>query len=281
MTTTTASPVPLTGPSSAGREPAAVWEPAADITVRGTVLLVPGRGEHAGVYGRFGRRLAFDGYRVVVPAVPAAGSAPLGGVDLAGPVAEARETAPPGTPVVLAGSDTGALLALAAARQSAPDGLLLVGLPTTVAAPGTPDTADEWTDELGARTSCPAHRGLLAADPDFRPGALAEDVPADLARAAEDAPVSGVPVLVVHGSADPVSPPATARRFAERLAADLVLVADGRHDALNDAAHRSVAAAVVQWLERLRGGPHLPAQIVTTDAGGRTPDPRAPEGNPA
>ncbi|MFB8166859.1 alpha/beta hydrolase [Kitasatospora purpeofusca] len=279
MTTTAASPVPLTGPSSA------VWEPAAEVTVRGTVLLLPGRGEHPGVYGRFGRRLAFDGYRVVVPAVPAAGSVPLDGVDLAGPVAEARESAPPGAPVVLAGSDTGALLALAAARQAAPDGLLLVGLPVTVAPPEALDTADGWTDELGARTSCPAHRSLLAADPDFRPGALAEDVPADLARAAEESaadgvPVFEVPVLVVHGSADPVSPPATAQRFAERLAADLVLVADGRHDALNDAAHRSVAAAVVQWLERLRGGPHLPAQIVTTDADGRTPDPRAPEGNP-
>ncbi|MFJ4672863.1 alpha/beta hydrolase [Kitasatospora purpeofusca] len=279
MTTTAASPVPLTGPSSA------VWEPAADVTVRGTVLLLPGRGEHPGVYGRFGRRLAFDGYRVVVPAVPSAGSVPLDGVDLAGPVAEARESSPPGAPVVLAGSDTGALLALAAARQAAPDGLLLVGLPTAVAASGTQDTTEAWTDELGARTSCPAHRGLLAADPDFRPGALAEDVPADLARAAGEAATDGVPgfevpVLVVHGSADPVSPPATARRFAGQLAADLVLVADGRHDALNDAAHRSVAAAVVQWLERLRGGPHLPAQIVTTDAGGRTPDPRAPEGSP-
>ncbi|KOV25415.1 hypothetical protein ADK60_22805 [Streptomyces sp. XY431] len=277
MTTsvTAAGPVPVT------------WEPAAGVTVRGTVLLLPGRGEHPGVYARFGRRLAFDGYRVVVPAVPAARSALP---DLAGQVAEARAVAPPGTPVVLAGSDTGALLALAAARQAAPDGLLLVGLPSTVAAPEASDTADGWTDELGARTSCPAHRGLLAADPDFRPGALAEDVPADLARAAEDAvtegpadgvPVLELPVLVVHGSADPVSPPATARRFAGRLAADLVLVADGRHDALNDAAHRSVAAAVVQWLERLRGGPHLPAQIVTTDAGGRTPHPRAPEGDPA
>ncbi|MFF7590578.1 alpha/beta hydrolase [Kitasatospora purpeofusca] len=282
-TTATASPVPLTGP------PSSVWEPAADVTVRGTVLLLPGRGEHPGVYARFGRRLAFDGYRVVVPAVPATGSVLPDPADLAGPVAEARESAPPGTPVVLAGSDTGALLALAAARQAAPDGLLLVGLPSTVAAPEASGTADGWTDELGARTSCPAHRGLLAADPDFRPGALAENVPADLARAAEDAasegsadgvPVLELPVLVVHGSADPVSPPATARRFAGRLAADLVLVADGRHDALNDAAHRSVAAAVVQWLERLRGGPHLPAQIVTTDADGRTPDPRALEGNP-
>ncbi|MFB8239655.1 alpha/beta hydrolase [Kitasatospora purpeofusca] len=278
--TTTASPLPLTDP------PSVAWEPAAGVTVRGTVLLLPGRGEHPGVYARFGRRLAFDGYRVVVPAVPAAESATEPALpDLTGPVTEARETAPPGTPVVLAGSDTGALLALAAARQAAPDGLLLVGLPTAVAGPEASDTADGWTDELGARTSCPAHRGLLADDPDFRPGALAEDVPADLARAAEEAASEvssgGAPVLVVHGSADPVSPPATARRFAERLAADLVLVADGRHDALNDAAHRSVAAAVVQWLERLRGGPHLPAQIVSTDAGGRTAHPRALEGEPA
>ncbi|MFJ8433943.1 alpha/beta hydrolase [Kitasatospora sp. NPDC094019] len=280
MTATTA-PVPLADPTSA------VWEPAVGIAVRGTVLLLPGRGEHPGVYARFGRRLAFDGYRVVVPVVPAAGSVPP---DLAGPVAEARASAPPGAPVVLAGSDTGALLALAAAPAAAPDGLLLVGLPTAGAAPGAPDTTDAWTDELGARTSCPMHRSLLATDPEFRPGALAQDVPVSLARAAEEAASdiasggaasAGVPVLLVHGSADPVSPPATARGFADRLSAGIVLVADGRHDALNDAAHRSVAAAVVQWLERLRGGPHLPAQIVTTGADGHTPGPPAPEGDPA
>ncbi|MGV9270657.1 alpha/beta hydrolase [Kitasatospora sp. NPDC003701] len=293
-------PVVDAGPS------AVVWEPAAGVTVRGTVLLLPGRGEHPGVYTRFGRRLAFDGYRVVARVAPAARIAPAGQVvpggqvspagqvapagqaspaagaglpDLAGPVAEARDTAPPGTPVVLAGSDTGALLALAAARHAAPDGLLLVGLPT---APVAGSADDAWTDELDARTSCPAHRGLLAADPDFRPGALGEDVPAALAEAAENA-APGVPALVVHGAADPVSPTATARRFAGRLAAELVLVADGRHDALNDAAHRSVAAAVVQWLERLRGGPHLPAQIRTDDrfAGGPTPGPPALEGDRA
>ncbi|MFF1909296.1 alpha/beta hydrolase [Kitasatospora sp. NPDC058218] len=285
------SPAAVTG------SPSPVWEPAAGVAVRGTVLLLPGRGEHPGVYARFGRRLAFDGYRVVAQASPGSSASPVpgssatqvlpaggGGLpDLAGPVAEARVAAPPGTPVVLAGSDTGALLALAAARQAAPDGLLLVGLPT---ATRTRDADDAWTDELGARTSCPAHRGLLATDPDFRPGALGEDVPAALAEAAEAA-VPGVPALVVHGAADPVSPPATARRFAGRLAAELVLVADGRHDALNDATHRSVAAAVVQWLERLRGGPHLPAQIVTdtttasTDADRLTPGPPAPEGDPA
>lgn len=276
-------------PAAVTGSPSPVWEPAAGVAVRGTVLLLPGRGEHPGVYARFGRRLAFDGYRVVAQASPGSSATQVlpavgaGLPDLAGAVAEARVAAPPGTPVVLAGSDTGALLALAAARQAAPDGLLLVGLPTATRAR---DADDAWTDELGARTSCPAHRGLLAADPDFRPGALGEDVPAALAEAA-GAAVPGVPALVVHGAADPVSPPATARRFAGRLAAELVLVADGRHDALNDATHRSVAAAVVQWLERLRGGPHLPVQIVTdtttasTDADRPTPGRPAPEGDPA
>ena len=42
--------------------------------------------------------------------------------------------------------------------------------------------------------------------------------------------------------------------LARLRAAELVLVAGAPHDALNDATHRSVAAAVVQWLERLRAG---------------------------
>lgn len=37
-------------------------------------------------------------------------------------------------------------------------------------------------------------------------------------------------------------------------AAELVTVRGGRHDILNDINHRSVAAHVVQWLERLRSG---------------------------
>jgi hypothetical protein len=32
---------------------------------------------------------------------------------------------------------------------------------------------------------------------------------------------------------------------------------DNAHDVLNDAAHRTVAAQIVQWLERLRGSPDL------------------------
>ena len=36
--------------------------------------------------------------------------------------------------------------------------------------------------------------------------------------------------------------------------AELLAVRDGVHDVLNDASHRSVAASVVQFLERVRSG---------------------------
>lgn len=54
--------------------------------------------------------------------------------------------------------------------------------------------------------------------------------------------------------------------IAARLpAAELGIVRGGRHDVLNDIDHRSVAAHVVQWLERLRSGPDRgPVVVVET-----------------
>ncbi|MFJ5228696.1 alpha/beta hydrolase [Kitasatospora sp. NPDC088391] len=264
---------PALAPDPVTAAPVAVdrWEPAPPAAVRGTVVLLPGRGEHPGVYARFGRRLAFDGYRLLVaadltgrpaPAVPA----------VSGLVAAAR-TESAGGPVVLAGSDTGALLALAAATAARPDALLLAGLPGGAARPDAGKTgtvgprgrareeagggvAVGWAaDELSARTACPVHRGLLAADPEFRPGALLAPVAADLAAAAAAARPT-VPVLAFHGLADQVAPASALRSLAERLpAVTAVAVADGRHDVFNDAAHRSVAARTVQWLEQLRAAP--------------------------
>lgn len=232
-------------------ETAVVWNPAPAITPRGTVLLLPGRGEHPGVYARFGRRLAFDGYVVRALAGPEG---------LAALVAEAREL---NAPVVLAGSDTGALSALAEAELAAPDALLLVGVP---------GEAGDWTDELAVRTACPTHRGQLAEDPAFRAGDLARAVPAELAAAAADA-TPAVPVLLLHGAADPVAPADGARALAARLPrAELVLLTDGLHDVLNDAPHRTVAARIVHWLERLRLGADLPpllTEVPTAQEGTR------------
>lgn len=238
--------------SSTGSAPVvAGWREPAGIAPRGTVVVVPGRGEHPGVYERFGHRIAADGYRVWAVADPTVDEhevqarvrglleSPGGGAAAVGP-----------HPRVLVGSDTGALFAAALAARGGLDldGLVLAGLP---AGPGTAWDGD-WDAEVTARTACPTHQGRLTADGAVRRGALGESAPADWAA---DATAITVPVLGLHGEDDPVSPLAAARDwYAEVKDVELVAVAGGRHDALNDQTHRTAAATVVLFLERLRAG---------------------------
>ena len=203
------------------------WAPPEGVTVRGTVVLLPGRGEHPALYHRLGTRLAFDGYRVTTS------EADLGG-----------------DPVVLLGHDTGGLRALELAAGTPVAGVVVTGLPLEPTSP-----VDGWPGELDARTACPVHRALLAGDREFRRDALRDPVPGTVARPAG-------PVLVLHGEADRVASPEAARAFATSLPrARFVLVAGGRHDVLNDLDHRSVAAELVQFLEWLRAGTSAPALV--------------------
>jgi alpha-beta hydrolase superfamily lysophospholipase len=121
---------------------------------------------------------------------------------------------------------------------------VLAGLPTEPtadAADGHPagkpaPETDPWHAELDARTACPTHCGRLAGDI-LRRGALYE----------------AVPVLGVDGAADPVSALAAAReKYAAAPRAELVSIVGGRHDVFNDITHRTVAAIVILFLERLR-----------------------------
>lgn len=48
------------------------WDEPEGLAARGTLIVLAGRGEHGGVYERFGRRLAFDAYRVRAPVAAAA-----------------------------------------------------------------------------------------------------------------------------------------------------------------------------------------------------------------
>ncbi|WP_281283252.1 hypothetical protein [Trebonia kvetii] len=229
------------------------WDEPEGLNPRGTVIVVPGRGELPGVYERFGRRLAADAYRVRAVANP------VDDPDLAEKqVGEALATGP--APVVLAGSDTGALFAvalIASGRLPEAAALVLAGLPAEASVPaglpadaldggpaaggtgamapdgGAGETAGEdgsWDGELEARTACPTHRGRLAGDI-LRRGALYEPVPAGWTERA-DLKAVPVPVLGLHGAANPVSPLAAARqRYAAAPHAELVSIAGGRHDA--------------------------------------------------
>ena len=129
-------------------------------------------------------------------------------------------------------------------------------------AEGRAPATDPWQAELEARTACPTHRGKLAGDV-LRRGALSEPVPEGWIEQAALKAVA-VPVLGIHGAADPVSPLAAAReKYAAAPHAELVSIADGRHDAFNDITHRTAAATIVLFLERLRNGAGLAPIAVT------------------
>ncbi|WP_141651213.1 alpha/beta hydrolase [Microbacterium sp. 3J1] len=207
--------------------PHALWTPPA--RVRGALALVTGRGERAAVYERFGRRLSADGYTVAVFETDAED-------------ASSWLTAQSDAPRVLVGADAGASGVLRTLAQGADvDAAIVAGV--LVDAESALPAAEE-------RTACPLHLGVLAAETTVDDPRATEPLPApaDLAAIA-------VPVLAVHGGADPVSSLAAASA-ALRAVPDLELIetVDGLHDALNDQSHRSVAASVVLWLERLRTG---------------------------
>jgi len=235
------------------RATVANWAEPDGIAPRGTLIVIPGRGEGPELYERFGRRIAADAYRVQAVADPVADPA-LATSQVLAITADVR-------PYVLVGSDTGALFAaglVASGQVTGVDAVVLAGLPTADSESTAAGSAsvESWEAELAARTACPTHRGRLAGR-GLRRGALFEPVPvgweslADLGRVA-------VPVLGLHGTADPVSPLDAAReRYRQAPRAELISIAGGVHDVLNDVTHRTVAATIVLFLERLRLGPEL------------------------
>jgi alpha-beta hydrolase superfamily lysophospholipase len=260
-------------PMTTEHAPAASWTEPDGITPRGTLIVIPGRGEQPELYERFGRRIAGDGYRVHAVADPAAGAALT--------TAQVLAHAPAVRPYVLVGSDTGALFAaglVASGQVTGVDALVLAGLPVVTDATDATDVIGtepseagsaalaSWEDELDTRTACPAHRGRLAGR-GLRRGALYEPVPDGwIARA--DLGFVTQPVLCVHGADDPISPLPLARaRYAAAPRAGLVTIAGGRHDTLNDITHRTVAATIVMFLERLRLGSDLPTIAVSESLG--------------
>ncbi|KAA9160111.1 lysophospholipase [Amycolatopsis acidicola] len=221
------------------------------LRTRGTVVVVPGRGETRRTYTRLGKRLAADTYRVRVVDAPridadVAGSLARLGNQLTAAVAGATDR-----PLTLIGADVGAtaLAALIAGQETtadwSPDAVVLAGPPGR--ARGVPES---WDDELDVRTLCPVHRVVLTEDGAVERGSLAEPVPGELLEAAYGG--SAVPQLFVVGDADPLADhEALARAVKASPSARLSVVRGARHDVLNDRQHRSVAAEIVGFLETL------------------------------
>ncbi|MFD3583812.1 alpha/beta hydrolase [Streptomyces sp. NPDC058683] len=243
------------------------------LLTRGTVVMVPGRGESRATYGRFGRRLAADAYRVRVVDGPE-----IDADDLTGTLArfgDRLSAAVDGTaasedgvtgPLVLVGADSGAA---AVAALLGPGGSSTAVRPEAVVLAGLPGrsggTAGTWDDELDVRTSCPTHRGVLSNDPEAQRGTLDAPLPGALLDAAYHADLA-VPTLLLVGDADPLADRDALTGTAKTLSRSrLAVVRDAHHDVLNDLQHRSVAAEVVSFLEALRTG-LVPAIAVESSA---------------
>lgn len=218
-----------------------LWDTPAGVTQRGTLILLTGRGEHPGIYARFGRRLSSDGYRVHVLEGGATGTRDK--------AAQLLASSDPRAPRVIIGSDAGAALALETGApgpsgKAMPDAIIIAALPLGPATTALPDAE--------ARSACPVHRGILAENSNLDSGALARPVgPESLPSPESVRP----PVLAFHGELDPAVAVEDAAGWVARLPRGrLVVTANGLRDAFNDTSHRSVAATVVLLLEDLRAG---------------------------
>ncbi|MCR1784939.1 lysophospholipase [Nocardioides carbamazepini] len=235
------------------------WDEPVGGTPRGTLVVLPGRGETAASYERFGRRLSADAWRVRLVGVD------LDDLDATRERIEkvlADEALP--APTVLVGTDAGATLAALLAPTLPVDGVVVAGL--ALPRSGGARSWGSWEEEVDARTACPVHRRVIAEDDGFGRGGLDRPLPWGSVRVV----APGKPVLVLHGADDAVTPVADVlAAYDAQPDAVIRLVDGGRHDILNDASHRAVAATIVLFLESLRLGPDLPDVV------------RAPERNVA
>lgn len=246
----------------------------AGLLVRGTVLVVPGRGETSASYRRFGARIAADAYTVRVLTPPAAATSAadaLASLDAALSAALASLVFDLAKPLVLVGTDTGAATLAALVAHDAPsdgtappawwpDALVLAALPGY----GSHEVGSDWAAELDVRSHCPVHRGVLSGDAAFSRGTLSAAVADELLDLAYGS-TADIPQLLLVGDSDPLADRQVLARAAKILpSARLSVVRDGHHDVLNDLQHRSVAAEIVSFLEAVRAGRPL-TPIITAE----------------
>ncbi|GAA4914013.1 alpha-beta hydrolase superfamily lysophospholipase [Actinomycetospora succinea] len=262
-----------TFPGSAGTVFHDRWLP--QTPVRGTVVLLHGYGEHLGLYDALARRLAAQGQ--AVHALDAVGHGRSDGeraliaswdllVDDARTLAGIACAEDPGVPLTLIGHSGGALAALLLALRSP-------GIADALVLSGAPIRSQEWIHEwlaLGeAELPVDDPRDLLSTHPEYVDAllhdplthhggfrrdtlqAVADTWPEVAAGLAAGRPA--VPVLLVHGEADPLVPVEHARLTADQLPdAGVVTFPGDLHDVLNehdrDAVHDVVAEFVAREL---------------------------------
>ncbi|MDX1691163.1 MAG: alpha/beta hydrolase [Acidimicrobiia bacterium] len=242
---------------------------------RGTVVLLHGLGEHTGRYEHVGDALAGAGFEVIGRDLRGHGNTGSGTVyvesfdrllaDVDQAISDARSEAD--VPVVLLGHSLGGLLAVASVQsdRSPPDLLVLSAPAIRAEIPLVKRLAARVLTRLAPRLTVPNDLtgDQLSRDPAVGEAYFADPlvVTSTTTRFAAEALAAqrrlgeglqpfGIPVLVIHGGADPIVPPQVSAPLAELEGVERHLFPAFRHESFNEEGGVPALAVVTDWLER-------------------------------
>ncbi|WP_422744451.1 alpha/beta fold hydrolase [Mycobacterium sp. WMMD1722] len=230
---------------------------------RAAVIFLHGFGEHTGVYHRYGFALNASGIDLwavdqfghgLTPGTRGDFGTTEDSSALADALIELAEAENPRLPLVVQGHSFGAIVTLARLLET-PDRYVagVVSGAPLVPVPALLDTDAAFELDPGWLSADPFYLDAMGNDPlafvDADGTALARELDRAWDRFGADLPGLTVPTLAVHGERDPIADIGAVRAYAEQIEAlDLYAVSGGRHDILNDTAHREVAAAIVDFV---------------------------------
>lgn len=239
---------------------------AADPTA--AVIFLHGFGEHTGLYHRYGFALNAAGLDLWAVDQFGHGLSPgdrgnFGVIEdsraLAESLAQLAEKERPGLPLVAQGHSFGSIVTLFGLldepgryRAAIISGAPLIAVPELVDVDTSLDLDLDWLSADPFYLDSLENDPLAFADADGAP--LVRELDRGWDRFGADLPSLSVPTLAVHGANDPIAPIGAVRAYAEQVEhLQLVEFAGARHDILNEAQHRDVAAAIIAFIGRQVG----------------------------
>ncbi len=234
------------------------WAAAAP---RAAVIFLHGFGEHTGLYHRYGFALNAAGIDLWAVDQFGHGLSPgtrgdFGTIEDSAALADSLTelAGERDVPLFAQGHSFGSIVTLFRLldnpqryRAGIISGAPLIAVPELVDTDTSLDLDLDWLSADPFYLDSLENDPLAFADADGAP--LVRELDRGWDRFGADLPKLSVPTLAVHGVNDPIAPIGAVRAYADQVASlHLVEFAGARHDILNDAAHRDVAAAISEFV---------------------------------